>query len=61
MDKDRVVGSAKQVVGAIKEAAGKLLGDKKTEVEGALERADGKTQNAIGGMKDTAREILNKR
>jgi uncharacterized protein YjbJ (UPF0337 family) len=61
MDKDRIVGSAKQIVGAIKEATGKLLGDKKTEVEGALERVNGKTQNAIGGMKDAAREILSKR
>lgn len=61
MDNDRIIGSAKQIVGAVKQAAGKVLGDKKTEVEGALQKADGKAQNAIGSMKDSARDILRKR
>jgi uncharacterized protein YjbJ (UPF0337 family) len=30
MDKDRVVGSAKQVKGAVKEAVGKAVGDAKS-------------------------------
>ncbi len=29
MDKDRIIGAAKQAKGAIKEAAGKALGDSK--------------------------------
>lgn len=61
MDKDRIAGSARQIVGTVKQAAGKLLGDKKTEVKGAVQKADGRAQNAIGSMKDTARNILRKR
>ena len=57
MDKDRVEGSAKQAGGAIKETAGKALGDKKMESEGAAKKAEGKVQNAVGGVKDKVREI----
>ena len=55
MDKDRIKGSAEQAKGAVKEAAGKLLGDKKLETEGKADKAVGKMQNAIGGFKDTLR------
>ena len=55
MDKDRIKGSAEQAKGAVKEAAGKLLGDKKLENEGKTDKAVGKMQNAIGGLKDTLR------
>jgi uncharacterized protein YjbJ (UPF0337 family) len=55
VDKDRIKGSAEQAKGAIKAAAGKILGDKKLETEGQTEKAVGKVQNAIGGLKDTLR------
>jgi uncharacterized protein YjbJ (UPF0337 family) len=58
MDKDRVEGVGHQAKGAMKEAAGKLTGDKKTEAEGKAERAAGKVQNAMGGAKDAARDAL---
>jgi len=61
MDKDRVKGSLKQITGGIKEAAGKLLGDKKTETDGKIEKAGGAVQNAIGGMKDGIRETMGKK
>jgi uncharacterized protein YjbJ (UPF0337 family) len=53
MDKDRVVGSAKQVKGAVKQVVGKAVGDAKLESEGKTDRIAGKVQNAIGGIKDT--------
>ena len=53
MDKDRVVGSAKQVKGAVKQAVGKAAGDTKLETEGKADKIEGKVQNAIGGLKDT--------
>jgi len=53
MDKDRVVGSAKQIKGAVKQAVGKAVGDAKLESEGSAEKIEGKVQNAIGGLKDT--------
>ena len=60
MDKDRIAGSAKQVEGSIKEALGKGLGDTKLEAEGNADRAEGKIQNAVGGVKDTLRDALKK-
>jgi uncharacterized protein YjbJ (UPF0337 family) len=60
MDKDRVEGVAHQVKGAIKEGIGKVTGDAKVEAEGAAEKAAGKVQNAVGGMKDSARDALKK-
>ena len=60
MDKDRVEGALNQAKGAIKEGAGKVMGDKKMEAEGAADKAGGKVQNTVGGVKDTAREALDK-
>ncbi len=55
MDKDRIKGSAQQAKGTAKEAAGKVLGDKKLETEGSAEKVAGKVQNAVGGLKDAVR------
>ncbi|KAB0265319.1 CsbD family protein [Microvirga brassicacearum] len=55
MDKDRVEGSAKNVKGSVKESAGKAIGDSKLEAEGKMDKAKGKVQNVIGGIKDTLR------
>jgi uncharacterized protein YjbJ (UPF0337 family) len=55
MDKDRIKGSAQQVKGVVKEAAGKVTGDAKLEGEGKADKAAGKIRNAVGGLKDTLR------
>lgn len=60
MDKDRIVGTAKQVKGAVKEAIGKATGDKKLVVEGKSDKVEGKIQNAVGGLKDSVRDALNR-
>lgn len=60
MDKDRIAGTAKQVKGAVKEAVGKATGDKKLVVEGKSDKAEGKIQNAVGGLKDSVRDALNR-
>jgi uncharacterized protein YjbJ (UPF0337 family) len=52
MDKDRIVGSAKQVKGAVKQMVGKAVGDAKLESEGRADKIEGKVQNTIGGFKD---------
>jgi uncharacterized protein YjbJ (UPF0337 family) len=39
----------------VKESAGKIFGDKKLETEGKTDKAAGKVQNAIGGLKDAVR------
>lgn len=56
MDKDRIEGVPHQAKGSVKEAAGKVMGDRKTEAEGKAEHAAGKVQNAVGGAKDAVRD-----
>ena len=56
MDKDRIQGSAHQAKGKLKEVAGKVTGDAKTEAEGKAEKTAGKVQNTIGGIKDAVKE-----
>jgi len=58
MNKDRIAGSAKQLKGKVKEAAGKLAGDEKTKQEGRADKLEGKVQNAIGGAKDKLHEVM---
>lgn len=55
MDKDRIEGSAKQAKGWVKETAGKITGDAKLESEGKADKAAGKVQNTVGGLKDSLR------
>jgi uncharacterized protein YjbJ (UPF0337 family) len=58
MDKDRIDGAIEQAKGAVKETVGKAVRDAKLEVEGQNEKAAGKVQNAVGGVKDAARDAL---
>ena len=58
MDKDRSAGIGRQVKGSVKEAAGKVTGDKKLEAEGKGDKVGGKVQNAVGGAKDSVRDAL---
>ncbi|MGH6850082.1 MAG: CsbD family protein [Methylocella sp.] len=55
MDKDRIEGSAQQAKGKVKETAGKAAGDTKLESEGKGDKAAGKIQNVLGGLKDKLR------
>ena len=52
IDKDRLTGSAANLVGKGKEGAGDLIGDARLQSEGKLDQANGKVQNAVGGIKD---------
>ena len=60
MDKDRIAGSAQQIKGSIKEAAGKAVGDTKLQTEGEADQAEGKIWTAVGGLKDTLRDAVKK-
>jgi uncharacterized protein YjbJ (UPF0337 family) len=60
VDKDRVEGSARNLGGKVKEAAGKLTGDEKLKNEGRADQVAGKVQNVVGGVKDKLREKLDK-
>ena len=58
MDKDRIVGSGKQIKGAGKQVVGKAVGDAKLEAEGNADKIEGKVQHTIGGLKDTVKDAL---
>ena len=56
MNKDRIIGAAKQAVGKVKEVVGKTVGDAKLENEGHVEQVEGKVQNIVGSVKDELTE-----
>jgi uncharacterized protein YjbJ (UPF0337 family) len=55
LDKNRIKGAAHEVKGAVKEAVGKVTGDKKTQAEGVAEKAGGKVERAAGNVKDAVK------
>jgi uncharacterized protein YjbJ (UPF0337 family) len=61
MDKNRVAGSIKEIKGAGKEAIGKVIGDAKLQSDGKSDQAEGKIQNAVGGVTDAVRDALKKK
>lgn len=58
VDKDRVEGSATNLEGKLKEGVGNMTGDAKLQGEGKTDQAKGKAQNALGGVKDAARDLV---
>jgi uncharacterized protein YjbJ (UPF0337 family) len=46
MDKDRINGSAEQAKGAVKETAGRIIGDKKLETDGKTDEAAGHSSSS---------------
>lgn len=56
MDKDRIVGSAKEIKGSVKKAIGEATGDAKLQSEGEAEEIEGKVQNAFGSFKDALKK-----
>ena len=55
MDSEHVKGAADKAKGAIKDAAGKVTGDKELQAEGKLDKAKGAAHNAEGDAKDALR------
>ena len=53
VDKNRIIASAKEAKGTVKQVVGRVIGDAKLEAEGTADRVEGQVQNAIGGLKDT--------
>jgi uncharacterized protein YjbJ (UPF0337 family) len=61
MAEDRLHGAADEVKGTIKEGAGKVTGDRSTEVSGKLDRAKGKIEGMVGQAKDAIRRAGGRR
>ena len=60
VDKDRIAGSIEQAKGIVKEAVGKATGNTKLVVEGEADQVLGKVQDAVGRLKDAARDAVKK-
>ena len=55
MDKEHLKGAADKAKGAVKDAAGKLTGDKQMQAEGKIDKAKGAAHEALGDAKDAVR------
>jgi uncharacterized protein YjbJ (UPF0337 family) len=58
IDADRIKGVAHQVEGAVKKGIGSLIADPALRQAGIAEQEAGKVQNAIGGARDSARDVM---
>jgi uncharacterized protein YjbJ (UPF0337 family) len=56
MDREHVKGAADKAKGAIKDAAGKVTGDKELQAEGKFDKAKGSAHTAAGDVKDALRD-----
>jgi uncharacterized protein YjbJ (UPF0337 family) len=56
MDKDRIVGSAKEFAGRAEGAVGDLAGDAQTQASGKAREAAGTVKNLYGQAKDAVRD-----
>lgn len=48
---DKAKGGAKEVVGKVKETAGRAVGNPDLETEGTAQKAEGKIQQKVGDIK----------
>jgi uncharacterized protein YjbJ (UPF0337 family) len=55
MNSNRVNGTADEVVGSIKQKAGKLTGNTPLQVKGIAQQVKGKAENTIGKAQDIVR------
>ena len=60
MNKDQVKGRAEQAKGTIKEAAGKVVGNKNLEAEGKMDKVGGKAQATHGDLKEKVADTIKK-
>jgi uncharacterized protein YjbJ (UPF0337 family) len=56
VNKDQVRGRVEEVKGSIKEAAGKVVGDKTLEAKGNIQKNLGKVQGKFGDVKQDVKD-----
>ena len=54
-----MAGEKDKVKGSLKEAAGKVTGDRRTEAEGKTDRAQGEAKDAAHHAKESAKGVRN--
>lgn len=58
VNKDQVKGVAKQAKGAVKQAAGKAMGNEQMQAEGTVDKVEGKIQKGFGDAKQKVKTSL---
>lgn len=58
MDKDRIKGKMNDVKGRVERQVGEWTGDEEAQAKGTADQIKGKTQNAVGKMKDAGRDAI---
>jgi uncharacterized protein YjbJ (UPF0337 family) len=56
MNKDQVDGRVEETKGTIKEATGKVVGDKTLEAKGNMQKKSGKAQEKFGDFKQDVKD-----
>ena len=56
MNKDQVKGRVEEMKGSIKEATGKVVGDKTLEAKGNIQKNLGKSREKFGDVKQDVRD-----
>ena len=57
MDRDKIKGKAKDVLGRAERQAGEWTGNQKAQDEGLKNQVEGKVQNAWGKVKDAGKDL----
>jgi uncharacterized protein YjbJ (UPF0337 family) len=60
MNQDQVKGRVEEAKGAIKEGAGKVVGNPRLEGEGKVDQVAGKAQGAWGDAKEKVKDAIDK-
>jgi uncharacterized protein YjbJ (UPF0337 family) len=51
---------ANEAAGAVKQSAGKAVGNPNLEVKGTLQKGKGEAQQAVGKAKDAVKKVIDK-
>ncbi|GAQ31249.1 MULTISPECIES: CsbD family protein [Ralstonia] len=60
MNKDQVKGRLQEAKGKIKEVAGKVTGDEKTQLKGNIEKNIGKARATMGDVREEVKKTLDR-
>jgi uncharacterized protein YjbJ (UPF0337 family) len=61
MNNEHVKGAVEKGEGKIKEAAGRITGDRKLETEGKVDQLKGAVHSAVGNAKDSIKDTFQRR
>jgi uncharacterized protein YjbJ (UPF0337 family) len=59
-NKDQIKGKGKEAMGATREKAGQMTGNRDMEAKGTSQKWEGKTQGTMGKVKDKAGDLKDK-